>query len=1278
MPARIAYDRILEIALPEKDKLSKDPRVKKAIDKIRAGGKLNIKKFRRGKSTCFRLKVDYKERFIFEYVKLKDGKLAIKPLAYIENHDYQKNQHTKKGARKPKPKKIAKVVSLLNLPSEQDDEELSPDELNQFKDDFKESTSSDLEAEVIYHRKQQLSLTSEQQKAIPKPTKSYDDYYRRTKVYQIQGPGGVGKTLAAEEFLLTKVFHESEEEAFDPSDEDKGEEKLAEKLVGYVTESATLAAEVAEDFAGQALCPSKKLQSYSFEHLLFSLGLLNGKTLVGPGDFKTFLENRKRLPLMNNWTRDFDRTYEDCLLCHGRTKEEYLALGKDESPLSRQERIFLYDEIYSAYMNRLGEHLIHPGFCPPCPAALRGRFKALVVDEAQDFSFSQYKFLTELADKGSILFCTDHNQNLTTSIFSHPHHLSHLFGKDYPEPEILKTSHRTTLQTTFFANSIANKNIAFTGGYNKGHGPRQIEAIGEHNPKGHIFRVTEAYVEELLQKDDLGPEFVIITHPNEVDVVRERFPKHKDQILTPEDIKGRGRRVVLWYKLVPDDFLKEALKKQKELDLSQEVQYKPKDGGDLRFSKEFNRMYVTATRAQDMLLICEPEDRFELFAEEVKYFTAGNPPENFIESNPLTDEEWIEQAKYAVLEKKPPLATSILQTKLKEPWDDAKCLAFIKELSEKQQEPNQFVVPPAANSTAGSANNRPPLNNTPPPRTPHIPQQNNRGRQKKTSSNPNVDKAFQLIDKVNLGVKKSMQRIDNEKKHIDQALAQTNEMFDGYLNRGGDPNLVKTMHNELLKEGMHPSLHTNAQMKRSSPLPKSNNPAKEKTPKEIALFWAPQIKNNFNKETLVKIVKKFSERPDVLKELLQADTLKDNDGNPLSLIAYIFADEARSDLFFQWLAEESILLLHLSELFDEVSKTDDQWKKHNDLQVIHTEFKYWFNKQNKKDFALEFFPLFYFTRALANNHKKLFSMFASFQSCGVNLNQVDDNNMGMNLLQFLALRSRSAHVLIPTLMDKYGLDPHNRDHWGRTVVHYAVSEKNLKLVSELIKRLTPEELNAEDNEGHTPVLVAIQNDSLDIVEDLLKAIGANEINKILKRGMSMVHLLANNPCPQRWIPLLAKYGADFNQPMSETASVYEFGPLAIIFIMNSDYKAFEALLKTSANIHISHQLPHKHLQNCLDSPDITETSKERLTQFLQTHQGTHSTLSPREIAYITGQDYFVQLIDNHPSSKPKPSPQIKEMIRQMKQRHALGSEEKLDAGKPDPAEENNDSALTPQ
>lgn len=96
--------------------------------------------------------------------------------------------------------------------------------------------------------------------------------------------------------------------------------------------------------------------------------------------------------------------------------------------------------------------------------------------------------------------------------------------------------------------------------------------------------------------------------------------------------------------------------------------------------------------------------------------------------------------------------------------------------------------------------------------------------------------------------------------------------------------------------------------------------------------------------------------------------------------------------------------------------------------------------------------------------------------------------MGLPTLRFAAFRQPHITALFMTKKIPKKIDRPGLDKYGRSELHYAAAEKDLRKVSSLLSEGL--DINAKDDDGRSPLHFATQTDSIEVVSKLLSA-GAN-------------------------------------------------------------------------------------------------------------------------------------------------------------------------------------------
>lgn len=264
---------------------------------------------------------------------------------------------------------------------------------------------------------------------------------------------------------------------------------------------------------------------------------------------------------------------------------------------SKREQIV---EAYQAYHRSLNSRHLHPEFYP-LPAL--GKYKAIVVDEAQDFSLLQLSNLKGLAANQQICYLLDANQSLTDGLSRAS------FIRRLTEKEIinLPRTYRCPHSIAQAANALLTiKNQVMEGNIDR-YTAFQIAS----NPlePGQV-----TFMDKLA---DLTPEFMasigggttkvaVVTNETHYEEAVNRF---QTLVFTPRQIKGLEYPVVISYKLFDSATVKQIIKQTD--DLTRKVSQhrrRPTEQPDNvdQLARTLNHWFTAFTRATQTLIVYQP------------------------------------------------------------------------------------------------------------------------------------------------------------------------------------------------------------------------------------------------------------------------------------------------------------------------------------------------------------------------------------------------------------------------------------------------------------------------------------------------------------------------------------------------------------------------------------------------------------------------------------------------------------------------------------------------
>jgi ankyrin repeat protein len=506
------------------------------------------------------------------------------------------------------------------------------------------SVSDDEDAPITraleYYQGKMITLSASQEEAL-----------NLTLPAVVSGVAGSGKSCIAVSMLsdfVSKAHPEIED---------------GKPRVLYVTEQPHLVSEIqaAWDMLPIAKAEAATVDILSYQDLL-QRHYIPEITWMGFEQFHQWYEGyRKHEKNKSVQLPEPGTMYQEFRTCVAYTEAEYLALGQrhsllpkeapsDKTPSARQ---VLY-RAYLDYQKSFAPYEIDASFYPGSHEA---SYDLIVVDEAQDFSLGNLRYLHALAHHQAVVFCMDSHQSLKGSLSVRPY-LLNTFNASHT---LLETSHRCPANVVLAANEVISLKNRLTGGLADKEEIKRIEGVSEEKAAGEVYCLNtaslQAHSEWLSAEKDA--HFAVIANAAHHEAAKAYF--NTDLVFTPEGIKGLEFKVVVVYRLFEAPLLKKAGKALLNAGAAAENTHRAKAGkGDKQFAPAFNRIYTAYTRTLETLLIFEENTRAnQVFLEPLrsvfteKAFTVETLSGECIEAN------WIDTIKKVLRVGNEPLAESL-------------------------------------------------------------------------------------------------------------------------------------------------------------------------------------------------------------------------------------------------------------------------------------------------------------------------------------------------------------------------------------------------------------------------------------------------------------------------------------------------------------------------------------------------------------------------------------------------------------------------------------------
>lgn len=344
----------------------------------------------------------------------------------------------------------------------------------------------------------------------------------------------------------------------------------------------------------------------------------------------------------------------------------YLALGRRQSLFDEQDRAEIY-KIYASYIKseegRRDYSLVR------IKPTTDKRYKAIFVDESQDFSDAELLDLYDLCD-GRIVYFIDSNQSLL-DVHSKIDVLKRRLGRELTVI-VLPHSFRCSHAVTRAANALLNVKHCVMGGVLEKNAATQVtnhagaeegQAIWiEHRPNESTVDRTDL---DILKQTMNSTQRIVITWPKYFAEVKRLFPGAI--VATPEHVKGLEFDEVMAYHLLDEEHFTDIsrLLSSENAPAFFEKGSRAKADNDRReLGPDLNQVFTAFTRARKKLYVMEDSKNHKtisLMQSMKKAFTEDQIKTSIEVSSP---EEWLKRAEKYIKEKRYELAQQICDTHL--------------------------------------------------------------------------------------------------------------------------------------------------------------------------------------------------------------------------------------------------------------------------------------------------------------------------------------------------------------------------------------------------------------------------------------------------------------------------------------------------------------------------------------------------------------------------------------------------------------------------------------
>ena len=311
--------------------------------------------------------------------------------------------------------------------------------------------------------------------------------------------------------------------------------KLHKKII-YVSHSKNLIKSVQEQYRSLQCPYNSRIKFQTFNDLI------NISNYV---DFRKFQDFAFRYKLKD---KDIEKYYEEfhgvITAVHNKpylSRDEYLKLGKNEAVFPKSNRNHVYDvfEKYLEYLdkNRLIDQNIYISSKLNI-AQTQNRFHLVIIDDVQNFTTAQIKFLTELGEY--YILSGDTHQMVNLTFFSWTK-IKNLFqiGKDEDSVIVFENSYRIPTKIVDVANKLLDiKQSRF----NLTDKETSISINSISDKPGNIYFFKRDKVNEIKKEIQHKKNIVIIAFDKRMKMEAKIFFEHKildtPNILTIQDVQG--------------------------------------------------------------------------------------------------------------------------------------------------------------------------------------------------------------------------------------------------------------------------------------------------------------------------------------------------------------------------------------------------------------------------------------------------------------------------------------------------------------------------------------------------------------------------------------------------------------------------------------------------------------------------------------------------------------------------------------------------------------------
>lgn len=260
------------------------------------------------------------------------------------------------------------------------------------------------------------------------------------------------------------------------------------------------------------------------------------------------------------------------------------------------------------------------------------KYDAIIVDEVQDLTEIQIEAIVSLTKKGTenISFFGDPNQTINPTVYDYGRFNSFVYNKTSSiNREFLKETHRCGPNLLEYINHLTTLRKEFNITNEREDLEPEISAVNridtywaclveDHDMINYVLEMFLNAVDCYLIVDNNNTRVRLIKQINEISD-NEYEDYAENQIITVQNAKGLESKNVIMYNLISDNI---------------EIYNNIMNENNKVSSMTFNKLYVSCTRAQDSLIICESElDKARHIRQKLFFFNNQSMAEDIKEED---------------------------------------------------------------------------------------------------------------------------------------------------------------------------------------------------------------------------------------------------------------------------------------------------------------------------------------------------------------------------------------------------------------------------------------------------------------------------------------------------------------------------------------------------------------------------------------------------------------------------------------------------------------------